>query len=130
MGDNQSLLAKVHEQTMATRLNRLNQRGDSPGFDDDYNRDSERLRILISLTVWAIWKARNKNTTSNQNVSLNESKELLKDLISSLIRNSWIETCFTNDKKRLTRQRELRALWGDKHFANFDARPYPTVDFS
>ena len=69
-------------------------------------------------------------TFSNQNVSPNETKEILKDLISSHVRNSWIETRFLEDKKKMTRQRELRALWGDKRFADFDAVPYPTVDFS
>jgi len=99
-------------------------------FDNDYNRDSERLRILVLMTTWAIWKSRNKNAINNQNVSPNETKEVLKDLISSLIRNSWIETRFMVDKKKLTRQRQLRILWGDKRFADFDADPYPTVDFS
>jgi len=99
-------------------------------FDNDYNRDSERLHILILMTTWAIWKSRNKNAINNQDISPNETKELLKDLISSLIRNSWTETHFMVDKKKLTCQRQLRMLWGDKRFANFDANPYPTVDFS
>jgi len=101
-------------------------------FDEDYNRDSEWLRILIYMTTWAIWKSRNKNAISNQDVSPIETKEILKDPISNLIRNSWIETRFMEDKKKPTRQRELKALciWGDKRFANFDAEPYPTVNFS
>jgi len=28
-------------------------------FNDDCNSDSERLWILISMTLWAIWKSRN-----------------------------------------------------------------------
>jgi len=28
-------------------------------FKRDFNKDSERLRILISMTIWAIWKSRN-----------------------------------------------------------------------
>jgi len=35
-------------------------------FNDDYNRDSERLRILIFMTTWAIWKSRNKNAISTE----------------------------------------------------------------
>ena len=29
-------------------------------FEDDFNRDSERLRILITMTIWAIWKSKLK----------------------------------------------------------------------
>src|SRR5258708_6099165 len=31
-------------------------------FENDHSKDSERLRILISMTIWAIWKSRNKNS--------------------------------------------------------------------
>jgi len=34
------------------------------------------------------------------------------------------------DKKKLTRQRQLKILWGDKRFADYDADPYPTVELS
>jgi len=52
------------------------------------------------MITWAIWKSRNKNAINNQDVSPNETKQILKDLISSLIRNSWIETRFMEDKKK------------------------------
>ena len=38
-------------------------------FENDHTKDSERLHILISMTVWAIWKSRNKNTINNQDVA-------------------------------------------------------------
>jgi len=98
-------------------------------FNNDYNSDSERLRILISMTIWAIWKSRNKNTINNQDVGPNETKETLKEMLSNLIRNSWIATRFMEPRRKLIRQRKLRSLWGDGTFVNFDADPYPTMNF-
>jgi len=40
-------------------------------FNNDCNSDSERLWILISMTIWAICKSRNKNTINNQDVGVN-----------------------------------------------------------
>ena len=99
-------------------------------FHDDRNSDSERLRILISMTLWAIWKSRNKNTINNQDVVPNGTIEILKDMISNLIRNSWIATKFMEPTRRTIRQRKLRSLWGDGSFVDFDATPYPTINFS
>ena len=61
-------------------------------FEDDHNRDSERLRTLISMTVWAIWKTRNKSAINDQEVSTAETGETLKDLITELVRTSWNAT--------------------------------------
>ena len=38
-------------------------------FEDDYNRDSERIRNLITMIIWAIWKSRNKNSNNDQEVA-------------------------------------------------------------
>ena len=97
---------------------------------DDHNRDSKRLRILISMTIWAIWKSRNKNSINNQDVAANETREVLKDLLSDLVRKSWNATRFIEGGRRLNRQRRLRSLWADKQFADFDHNTGPTVDFS
>jgi hypothetical protein len=42
---------------------------------NDYSKDSERLRILISMTIWAIWKSRNKNSINDQDVAPSETRE-------------------------------------------------------
>jgi len=34
-------------------------------FEEDFNTDSERVRILISMTIWAIWKSINKNSIND-----------------------------------------------------------------
>jgi len=99
-------------------------------FNDDCNSDYEGLRILISMTLWAIWKSRNKNTINNQGVVPKETIEILKEMISNLIRNSWIATKFMEPTRRMIRQRKLRFLWGDGGFVDFDANPYPTINSS
>jgi len=58
-------------------------------FKEDLTKDSERLRILVSMTIWAIWKSRNKNTIQDQVVTPNETRETLKELIRDIIRKSW-----------------------------------------
>jgi hypothetical protein len=82
------------------------------------------------MTIWAIWKSRNKNSINNQDVAASDTRELLKELIQDLVRKSWNATRFMEDGKRKTRQRALRALWADKRFADFDAKTGPTVDFT
>ena len=99
-------------------------------FDDDYSKDSERLRILITMTIWAIWKIRNKISINNQDVHPGETRDTLKDLIKDLVRKSWNATRFMEGDWRLIRQCELRTLWADKRFADFDLKKGPTVDFS
>jgi hypothetical protein len=99
-------------------------------FENDVNKDSERLRILISMTIWAIWKSRNKNTITDQDVAQQEANETLKGLLKDLVRKSWNATRFMEGNRRTARQRELRKLWADKRFADFDLRTGPTVDFS
>ena len=37
-------------------------------FENNHNKDSKRLRILISMTIWAIWKSRNKKAINDQDI--------------------------------------------------------------
>ena len=97
---------------------------------EDYSKDSERLRILVSVTIWAIWKSRNKNSINDQEVAAVEARETLKALISDLVRKSWNATRFMEGGRRLVRHRELRTLWADKRFADFDLKTGSTVDFT
>lgn len=46
------------------------------------------MRILISLTIWAKWKTRNRSAISDQDIAPTETGEYLKELISDLIRKS------------------------------------------
>ena len=90
-------------------------------YEDDFNKDAERLRTLISMTIWSIWKSRNKNTILNQDVTPNETRETLKELIQDLIRKAGTQEI---------RQREIRKIWADKKFASFDAKTGLTTELS
>ena len=91
-------------------------------FENDHTKDSERLRILISMTVWVIWKSRNKNTINNQDVAPGEATSTLKELIRDLMRKSWNATRFLEGSRRMNRQRALRTLWADGHLIDFDPK--------
>jgi hypothetical protein len=94
------------------------------------DKDSERLRILISMTIWAIWKTRNKSAIISQDITPSETRETLKGLLSDLVRKSWNATRFMEGKRRLDRQHDLRNLWADKKLVDFDLKAGPTIDFS
>ena len=83
-------------------------------FEHDCTKDFERLRILIALTIWAIWKMRNKCTISDQDIAPTEAGETLKELLYDLIRKSWNATRFMEDGRRIDRQHDLRTLWADE----------------
>ena len=102
----------------------------SLSFENDLSKDSERIRILISMTVWTIWKSRNKNSINDQDVSQAETRETLRELIRDMIRKSWNATRFLVDSKKRTRRRALRVLWAHGHFTKLDPRSNPTFDFS
>ena len=91
------------------------------------NSDHERLRILISMTICAIWKSRIKKSINNQDVTPNETRETPKDLIADLVRKSWNAARFMESE---TRQRDLRTLRVDKQIADFDLMKGPTVYLS
>lgn len=81
------------------------------------------------MTIWAPWKSRNKNAKNNQDVAPSETGEILKQLISDLVRKSWNVTRFMEGGRGLDRQRELRTLRTDKRLVELDLET-PTVDFS
>ena len=99
-------------------------------FEHDYTKDSERLRILITMTIWAIWKTRNKCAINNQDITPTETGEALKELLSDLVRKSWNATRFMEGGRRLDRQHDLCTLWADKQLVDFDLKTGPTVNFS
>jgi len=99
-------------------------------FENDLNKDAERLRTLISITIWSIWKSRNKCTILDQDVTPNETRETLKEQIKDLIRKRWNATRLMEEGERKTQQREIRKVWADKKFADFGPKSGPTFDLS
>jgi hypothetical protein len=98
-------------------------------FENDYRKDSERLRILISMTVWAIWKSRNKYSINDQDVAPIETGETLKELIREQVRKSWNATRFMKGDRRKNSQDALRTLWAEGRLAKFDLKTGPIVEF-
>ena len=99
-------------------------------FEHDSNKDSQRLRILISLTTWAIWKCRNKSTMNNEEISIIDAKETLKNLVTDLVRRNWNATKHMEKRRREMRQKELRSLWAEDRLTNFAHKQGPIMDFT
>ena len=72
-------------------------------FEKDTNKDSKRIKILISMTIWAIWKSKIKNSINDENVPIHETTQTLKAQISNLIRNSWNATYFMEENRKASR---------------------------
>ena len=99
-------------------------------YDNDYSKDSERLWILISMTVWAIWKLKLKNSINDQVVAPDETSGVLRGLITNLITKSWNMMWFLESNKRWLQQCDIQNLWAGERFATFDQKLNPTLDFS
>jgi len=99
-------------------------------FNEDFNKDSERIRILISITIWTIWKSKIKSSINNQDVTTNETTRVLKESISELIRKSWNATRFMAEEIKASRRKDLRKLWVDGSLTDFDHTTGPKVDFT
>jgi len=99
-------------------------------FDHDMNKDSERLRILISMTVWAIWKSKIKISIQNQDVTPNETTQILKGLLTDLLTKSWNMMCFMEEDRKLKKQKKLRKLWAEKKLSRFDLLAGPQINFT
>jgi hypothetical protein len=99
-------------------------------LEGDKNKDSERLRILISMTIWAIWKSKIKKSINNQDVAPNEMTQTLKETLSDVTRNSWNATRTMEGSSKVIRQRELRKLWADKRMTEFDLVSGPHINFT
>jgi len=81
-------------------------------FEEDFNKDLERLQILISMTIWVIWKSKIKNSINNQVVTLHEMAQGLKELISDLIRKSWNTMHFIEEGMKASQRNDLGCPMG------------------
>ena len=82
------------------------------------------------MTIWAIWKSKIKNSINDQDVTIHETSQVLKELISDLIRNSWNATLFMAEEMKENRQRDLQKLWADGRLTDFGHRMGPKVVFT
>jgi ribonuclease HI len=90
---------------------------------------SERLRIIISMTIWAIWKNRNNYAIQNRPVALSDASNLLIELLKDLITKSCNALKFETDKHRERKRLRLRKLWAHGKLVIMEPGQAPTFDF-
>jgi hypothetical protein len=93
------------------------------------NTDSERIRIFISMTIWAIWKARNMHTMNDSPAPPSETPKLMKTLLKDLITKSWNSTQFSPPELKKKKEERIKKLWKDGTIVTFDRGKPPNFDF-
>ena len=63
-------------------------------------------------------------------VAANETKQVLKEMISELVRKSWNATRFMTEEMKGSRRSDLRKLWADGSLTDFDHHKGPVIDFT
>ena len=96
-------------------------------FEIDLCKDSDRLRILISMAVWAIWKSRNRSAILDRNTSTTETAETFKELIQDQIRKSWNATRFLEGKRKELQRRAIKATWAEGSLTDFNRKTGPIM---
>jgi len=91
--------------------------------------DSERLRIIIANTVWAIWKTRNARTIQGELVHHEKTSELLKELIKDYITRWWNSLKFEKGKRRDKSMHRITNLWGDNDLVQLAVGESPRFGF-
>jgi len=99
-------------------------------FEIDLNKDSDRLRILISMAIWAIWKSRNRSAILDQTTPPTETAETFKDLIQDQIRKSWNATRFLEGKRKESQRRVIKALWAEGKLTDFNHKSGPIINLT
>ena len=78
--------------------------------------------------VWAIWKSKIKISIQNQDVTPNETTQILKGLLTDLVIKSWNTAHFMEEDKKLRKQKKPRKLWAKKNLTKFDPLAGPCTD--
>jgi exonuclease III/ribonuclease HI len=89
------------------------------------NSDVERIRILIALATWAIWKSRNKRAMEPSYTD--EAKKLLLELLKDTITKEWNATSFEPKRRRPKHEHRMQSLWGGA--VTLTRGKAPTFDF-
>jgi ribonuclease HI/exonuclease III len=82
--------------------------------------DSERLRIIISLTMWTIWKTRNSITIKGENTEKLNNQKLLTDIMKDIISKTWNALKYETEARRASQEKMLKALWGNGKIATLE----------
>jgi len=89
-------------------------------FKHNMNKDSERLQMLIAMTVWAIWKSKIKISIQNQDITPNETTQILKGPLTDLVTKHWNAMRLMEEGKRVRKQKKLQKLWAEEKLTKFD----------
>ena len=89
------------------------------------NADVERLRIVTALSIWAIWKSRNKRAMESGHAD--QARMLLSDLLKDTITKEWNTISFEPKRRRPRREARMQALWGGA--VTLTRGKPPTFDF-
>jgi len=73
---------------------------------------------------------KNKDLYSNQDVTPNETTQILKELLTDLVTKSWNATRFIEEGKRRRKQKKLRKLWAEEKLTKFDPLAGPQTNFT
>jgi ribonuclease HI len=82
--------------------------------------DSERLRTIISLTIWTIWKTRNTITIRGESIQKQTTQKLLKEIIKDIIIKSWNALKYDSEKRKTAQAKRLRSLWANGKIAKLE----------
>lgn len=93
------------------------------------NQDAERLKILMTTTVWAIWKTRNLKTIQGVPVRKSEASRLLIELLTADITNRWNAIKFLSKKQQTRTTRKMIGLWNYEGVARLMLGQEPTFNF-
>ena len=75
-------------------------------------------------------KSKLKSSIHSLDVTPNETTQLLREMITDLIKKSWNPTRFMEAGSKATRQRNLRKMWAADRLTEFDPKEGPTVNFN
>jgi hypothetical protein len=80
-------------------------------YGKDFHINSKRLRILISLNIWTIWKTRNQISINGTNLSNTAAANSLTEIIKDIITKQWNSLVFYKETGRERRAQSIRKLW-------------------
>lgn len=92
-------------------------------------KDSERLRIFITMTLWAIWKNRNNYAIQNIPVVPSEPGDLAMKMIKDLINKTWTNLRYEHSIIRSKKLEALRSLWAHDKIVKLSAGTTPSFAF-
>lgn len=90
---------------------------------------TERIRSIISITIWAIWKTRNNHAIQEKHTQTTDAKNLFIEILKENITKCWNALKFENERARSKKSIRLRKIWADGTIVNLEMGKAPTFGF-